>query len=65
VADYRGLRMGVRAREGEFLVGSSTDAEGRVGFGVSYDENAISQGTARMWAETIGGLLEVDGGAKL
>ncbi|KAF3038456.1 hypothetical protein E8E12_002169 [Didymella heteroderae] len=60
VVDYRGLRMGVRAREGEFLVGSSTDAEGRVGFGVSYDANAIEPGAAEMWAQTITGLLERD-----
>lgn len=58
VVDYRGLRMGVRAREGEFLVGSSTDWEGRVGFGVSYDANAIEPEAAEMWARTITGLLE-------
>jgi hypothetical protein len=58
VVDYRGLRMGVRAREGEFLVGSSTDAEGRVGFGVSYDASAIEAESAEMWARTINGLLE-------
>lgn len=58
VVDYRGLRMGVRAREGEFLVGSSTDAEGKVGFGVSYDACAIEKGAAEAWARTITGLLE-------
>ena len=58
VVDYRGLRMGVRARDGEFLVGSSTDFEGRVGFGVSYDMNAIDPEAADMWARTIAGLLE-------
>ena len=58
VADYRGLRMGVRARDGEFLIGSSTDSEGRVGFGVSYDANAIDVEAAEMWARTITGLLE-------
>ncbi|KZM28012.1 uncharacterized protein EKO05_0002047 [Ascochyta rabiei] len=65
VVDYRGLRMGVRARDGEFLVGSSTDAEGRVGFGVSYDMNAIDRKTAERWAETITGLLEKRGGSRL
>ncbi|KAH6638147.1 hypothetical protein C7974DRAFT_306893 [Boeremia exigua] len=65
VADYRGLRMGVRARENEFLIGSSTDSEGRVGFGVSYDMNAIDPEAAEMWAKTITGLLEKDGGPKL
>lgn len=64
-ADYRGLKMGVRARPGEFLVGSSTDAEGRVGFGVSYDADAISRDMAERWAETIRGLMEVGGGLKL
>jgi hypothetical protein len=60
-ADYRGLKMGVRARENEFLIGSSTDANGIVGFGVSYDMNAISQEVAQKWAETVSGLLERDG----
>ena len=50
--------MGVRARDGEFLIGSSTDSEGRVGFGVSYDANAIDVEAAEMWARTITGLLE-------
>lgn len=63
--DYRGLRMGVRAREGEFLVGSSTDAEGRVGFGVSYDASAIDPERAEVWARTIAGLLEKESGSKL
>lgn len=58
VVDYRGLRMGVRAREGEFLIGSSTDGEGRVGFGVSYDASAIDPEKAELWARTITGLLE-------
>lgn len=65
VADYRGLRMGVRARDNEFLVGSSTDADGCVGFGVSYDENSIGQDVAQMWAETIKGLLEPEDSPKL
>jgi hypothetical protein len=65
VADYRGLRMGVRAREYEFLVGSSTDAEGIVGFGVSYDQNAISAEAAEKWAVTISDLLEREDGPKL
>jgi hypothetical protein len=60
-ADYRGLKMGVRARENEFLIGSSTDANGIVGFGVSYNMNAISQEVAQKWAETVSGLLERDG----
>ncbi|KAF2253558.1 hypothetical protein BU26DRAFT_515893 [Trematosphaeria pertusa] len=64
-ADFRGLKMGVRARENEFLVGSSTDADGIVGFGVSYDANAISEQAAEMWAEKIRSLLEVEDRPKL
>lgn len=65
VADYRGLKMGVRARDNEFLIGSSTDANGVVGFGVSYDENAISQEVAQKWAQTISDLLEPHEAARL
>lgn len=65
VADYRGLKMGVRARDNEFLIGSSTDANGHVGFGVSYDENAVSQEVAHKWAKTIGSLLEPRNGPNL
>jgi hypothetical protein len=65
VADYRGLKMGVRARENEFLVGSSSDAGGIIGFGVSYDECAISQEAAQRWVRTIEGLLEPGDGPKL
>lgn len=57
-ADFRGLRSAVRAREDEFLVGSSTDAGGIVRFGVSYDENYIDGDQAEKWAECIRGLLE-------
>jgi hypothetical protein len=64
-ADFRDVNIGVRARENEFLVGSSTSAEGIVGFGVSYDLNAISAEAAEMWRETIEGLLEVREVAKL
>lgn len=58
VADFRGLRIGVRARENEFLVGSSSDWRGIVGFGVSYDESAISEEAAEMWARKVEELLE-------
>lgn len=61
VADFRELRQGVRARDDEFLVGSSTDAEGRVRFGVSYDENAISPEMAGRWRDVIEGLMEGGG----
>lgn len=65
VADYRGLKMGVRARDNEFLVGSSTDADGIVGFGVSYDLNAISQEATENWSKIISGLLEKGSGSRL
>ncbi|KAH6639096.1 hypothetical protein C7974DRAFT_387871 [Boeremia exigua] len=58
VVDYRELRLCVRAREGEFLVLSSTDGEERVEFSVSYDMNAIDSETAEMWVKTITELLE-------
>jgi hypothetical protein len=57
-ADFRDVKIGVRARDNEFLIGSSTSADGIVGFGVSYDLNAISAEAAEMWKETIEGLLE-------
>ncbi|KAF2787173.1 hypothetical protein K505DRAFT_329849 [Melanomma pulvis-pyrius CBS 109.77] len=58
VADFRDFMMGVRARDNEFLVGSSTDSYGVVKFGVSYDESAISEDAAEAWAEKINSLLE-------
>ena len=64
-ADFRNVTIGVRARENEFLIGSSTNAEGVVGFGVSYDMNAISQDAAEIWAEKISGLLEKGEHSKL
>ncbi|KAF2271959.1 uncharacterized protein EI97DRAFT_237965 [Westerdykella ornata] len=57
-ADYRGLRIGVRARDNEFLIGSSSDYRGIVGFGVSYDASAISEEAAEAWAQKIQSLLE-------
>jgi hypothetical protein len=57
-ADFRGLRMGVRARENEFLVGSSSDYNGIVGFGVSYDASAISEEAAEAWGDIIRSLLD-------
>ncbi|KAF1946231.1 hypothetical protein EJ02DRAFT_430846 [Clathrospora elynae] len=63
--DFRNVKMGVRARENEFLIGSSTSAEGIVGFGVSYDLNAISEEAAEIWRGKIEGLLEAKDGPKL
>jgi hypothetical protein len=64
-ADFRDLKIGVRARDNEFLVGSSTSAEGIVGFGVSYDLNAVSEEMAELWKGRIEGLLERGEGARL
>jgi len=58
VADFRDFRMGVRARDNEFLVGSSTDSNGIIKFGVSYDESAISKEAAEVWGRKIGSLLD-------
>ncbi|KAI8939946.1 hypothetical protein NX059_003672 [Plenodomus lindquistii] len=65
VADFRDVKIGVRARDNEFLIGSMTSAEGIISFSVSYDANAISQEAANMWAETISGLLEKGDGSRL
>ncbi|KAF1833290.1 hypothetical protein BDW02DRAFT_570174 [Decorospora gaudefroyi] len=64
-ADFWDTKIGVRARDNEFLVGSSTSSEGIVGFGVSYDLNAISEEAAELWKGTIEGLLEESVVAKL
>jgi hypothetical protein len=58
VAEFRDLITGVRARDNEFLVGSSTDAYGIVRFGVSYDQSAISEEAADAWTMKIKSLLE-------
>ena len=63
-ADFQRVKMGVRARENEFLVGSSTSAEGIVEFGVSYDLNAISEEMVELWKSIIEGLLEVGEGER-
>ncbi|KAF2869261.1 hypothetical protein BDV95DRAFT_576925 [Massariosphaeria phaeospora] len=57
VADFRSIELGVRARDNEFLVGSSSDSNGILSFGVSYDLNAISSEAAAGWARKIEGLL--------
>ncbi|KAF2199633.1 hypothetical protein GQ43DRAFT_442306 [Delitschia confertaspora ATCC 74209] len=58
VADFRTVKMGVRARDNEFLVGNFMDAEGILGFGVSFDGNAISEENMELWEEKMKGLLE-------
>ncbi|KAJ4288204.1 hypothetical protein N0V90_012221 [Kalmusia sp. IMI 367209] len=60
-ADYMDFRQGVRARDEEFLIGSSSNAEGRINFGVSYDQSGISAEMAERWRDVVEGLLEVSG----
>ncbi|KAF2754085.1 hypothetical protein EJ05DRAFT_469179 [Pseudovirgaria hyperparasitica] len=50
-------RGGVRARDGEFLVGSSTDVTGLLSFGVSYDASWISDGCVAEWKKKMESLL--------
>ncbi|KAF2498375.1 hypothetical protein BU16DRAFT_456396 [Lophium mytilinum] len=56
-ADFRDVRVGVRARDNEFLIGSLTDANG-VCFAASYDGNAIDESAARTWKKKMEYLLE-------
>jgi hypothetical protein len=58
VAEFRNLNTGVRARENEFLIGSSSDHNGIVNFSVSYDGNAISEEATEIWAKKISTLLD-------
>ncbi|KAF1999457.1 hypothetical protein P154DRAFT_467585, partial [Amniculicola lignicola CBS 123094] len=59
--DFRDYRVGVRARENEFLVGSSSNSEGIMEFSVSFDGSAIEEKAAQRWVEKIEGLLEGEG----
>ena len=64
-ADFRNMWSFVRPRDGEFLVGAAgnRDNEGgemSLGFGVSFDGNAIDPEMAKEWKEVIEGLLEPD-----
>ncbi|CAI6286157.1 unnamed protein product [Periconia digitata] len=57
-ADFRNIKQGVRAREGEFLIGCTTNDQGRVEFGVSYDWSGIGEEMAERWRDVVEGLLE-------
>lgn len=48
----------MRARENEFLIGCSTDEDGRVVFGVSYDWSGIGEVEVEKWRVCVEGLLE-------
>ena len=63
-ADFRSIRMGVRARDNEFLVGSVTESEG-IRFGVSFDGNAIDDEAVQLWKQKIETILDVNKMAKL
>lgn len=63
-ADFRSIRMGVRARDNEFLVGSGTESDG-IRFGVSFDGNAIDEEAVQLWKQKIETMLDVNKMAKL
>lgn len=56
VADYRQLDMGVRARDGEFLIGIGGDQDG-IQASVSFDGNAIDEKMAAEWKRRMEALL--------
>jgi len=64
-ADFRSVRMGVRARDNEFLVGSMSDDDGNIQFAVSYDASAMDEGLVERWKEKIEMILEQKDGSKL
>jgi len=57
VAEYRDIKMGVKARINEFFVGSSTVGE-ILGFQICHDGTGISEESAAMWEEKIKSLVE-------
>lgn len=63
-ADFRSIRMGVRARDNEFLVGSGTESDS-IRFNVSFDGNAIGEEAVRLWKQKIETMLDVNKMAKL
>jgi hypothetical protein len=63
-ADFRDVRMGVRARDNEFLIGSLTDSNG-LRFAVSYDGNAIDESAVSIWKNKMESLLEPETKSKL
>ncbi len=65
-ADFRDMWSFVRPRDGEFLVGAvgnrdTEDGQMQLGFGASFDGNAIDPERAREWRDVIEGLLEPEG----
>jgi hypothetical protein len=62
VMDYRSVKMGVRARENEFLIGSSGDSEGIIHFNVSYDASGLDERLVEGWKRKMETILEIDTG---
>ncbi|KAF2836575.1 hypothetical protein M501DRAFT_1007279 [Patellaria atrata CBS 101060] len=60
----RKVVMGVRAREGEFLVGSSSDENG-IHFNVSYDASTIPEDNVGKWKAKMQVLLDTGGKSRL
>ncbi|KAF2432872.1 hypothetical protein EJ08DRAFT_669108 [Tothia fuscella] len=58
IFDYRLVKMGVRARDNEFLVGSSSDSEGNFHFNISYDASALDEELVERWKAKIESILE-------
>ena len=63
-ADFRSVRMGVRVRDNEFLVGSRTKSDG-IRFGVSFDGNAIDEEAVQLWKQKIETMLDMNEMGKL
>jgi hypothetical protein len=65
IADFRELKGGVRARDNEFLCGNFSDAEGRLGYAVSYDASAMDEELVDQWKRRIESILEPGPESKL
>ena len=62
---YKSLTSVVRARDNEFLIGTGGSKDS-LGFGVSYDANAIDPVLAAEWVEVVKNMFEEgEGGARL
>ncbi|KAF4551029.1 Hypothetical protein D9617_15g043830 [Elsinoe fawcettii] len=64
MADIRSVKMGVRPRDGEFLVGIGGD-EKAIGSTASFDACAIDAAWAEKWRERMETILEVEDRARL
>lgn len=64
IAKMTSLKGGVRAREGEFLVGSSSGTEG-LDFNVSYDASCMDEEWVEKWKQKMETILAPENVAKL